>query len=348
MYRRPMIIELLLAYGANPNAQDKFQRTPIQLVMMYWPRYFVHNTHRYMDMSKEEQRYNEYLARMHEKSRVCLELLCRHGADIVFPLNDRGLTALHLAARYCLDKSIDTFAAHRANLNVRDAQGKTPMLVAAEYGNFTFVSALLRRGIAVNQADDCGQTVLHHACATQQSIATIAELIECGAGVNAQDSNYGDTPLHTAAYLGYEGPIGLLLRYGADPDARNLYGQSATYAFLDNAANSRKIYGLERLLNETVQLCLRDSSGRPPRLAAEGDWQFREILTDVATRPAPLHRLCRQTLRKCIGPKNVNEATVAMLTSPRRHQEYVFYASDWTGLFTAFGERTMTRTECSL
>lgn len=250
-----------------------------------------------------------------------------------FPRANEANPIKHSLTRYNLLSSIQTFVQHGADFGLRDAHGKTPLVVAAEYGNPEFLAELLKLGCPAKDSDENDHTVLHYACASLQNATTTSQLLECGAHVNAKNSDYGDTALHISVRLGDEANICLLLKNGADPDIRNNCGQSCTFAFLNQPVNKNKICALERLLNETTQLNLHDTFGRIPRLLADGHDRFKQTLIDVATRPSTLHWLCRQVLRKAIGNKNINERMLDKLRIPQRHKNYILFASNWTGLF---------------
>ena len=55
----------------------------------------------------------------------------------------------------------------------------------------------------------------------------ISRLVEAGAQVNAQATDIGYTPLLWAASSGSAEHVKLLLQFGADPQARDKWGQTA-------------------------------------------------------------------------------------------------------------------------
>ncbi len=71
-----------------------------------------------------------------------------------------------------------------------------------------------------------GKSDLHYA-AYDDDRAAIAGLVAASAGVNGRDA-YGWTPLHVAAYMGYEEVARALLKAGADPDLRSKQGCANT------------------------------------------------------------------------------------------------------------------------
>ena len=71
-----------------------------------------------------------------------------------------------------------------------------------------------------------GRTPLHEAAYSGHVEAIGALLDDERTDLRARDRN-GDTPVHEAAYSGHVEAIGALLDAGADPGARNKYGDTA-------------------------------------------------------------------------------------------------------------------------
>lgn len=99
------------------------------------------------------------------------------------------------------------------------------------------VTALLKAGADVAEADKNGVTPLHHAVRFRHP-QLVALLIEHGADVNAPCTRSGSTPLHRASsWSGAPGTkgkdaerleiIALLLAAGADPRVKNKAGKVA-------------------------------------------------------------------------------------------------------------------------
>ena len=146
--------------------------------------------------------YNFFRTASADTVAACL----RAGADPVSPLDERGGTPLHHAARAAPDPAV--------------------------------IGILLQAGADVNGADFGGLTPLHHAARWNVNRDILAALVEAGADVTARDS-HDNTPLHAA----WTNPVDLpwpwqdarinpaaveeLLRAGADPLARNDRGEPA-------------------------------------------------------------------------------------------------------------------------
>lgn len=133
-----------------------------------------------------------------------LKLLIDHGADVnqttTQPLSVG--TPLHLLlANESISTSIEfiTLAKDKINPNLKDAESKTPLLLAAKIRSSDAVKALLnnfKSKIDVNTVDKNQRTPLHFACA-YGDIEMVKALIDAGANLNAKDHR-GNTPLHYA------------------------------------------------------------------------------------------------------------------------------------------------------
>lgn len=108
------------------------------------------------------------------------------------------------------------------DLNVRNAQGETPLMLAVLKGQLALAADMISRGADVNQP---GWTPLHYA-ATEGSSVMVALMLKHHAFVDAESPN-GTTPLMMAAQYGSPEAVKLLLEAGAQPQQRNQQGLSA-------------------------------------------------------------------------------------------------------------------------
>ena len=91
---------------------------------------------------------------------------------------------------------------------------------AAIEGNIESAKQAIAAGADVNAKNHIGRIPLHGV--TTKEIAEL--LIAEGADVNAKDRNYGNTPLHYAAFKGHKEILKLLIAKGADVNAESENG----------------------------------------------------------------------------------------------------------------------------
>lgn len=178
--------------------------------------------------------------------RVVLSLLLK-GVDPNLT-DSRGRTALFTAVREGSQKALESLlASPQTNVNAVNADGETPLMLAAIRGALPAVQALVKRGAAVNRK---GWTPLHYACSGPDN-GVAAFLIKEGAELNARSDN-GTTPLMMAARYGNGDLVPLLLKAGAEPRAAN--EQELTAAdFAQRSGRDRMAADLRRAMAEAAE-----------------------------------------------------------------------------------------------
>jgi ankyrin repeat protein len=166
-YSDPVVVELLLSRGVDPNTRDVHGLTLLHAA-----------------------------AWCGDESAV--ELLLKAGAD-PNARDAEGNTPLHVAARREFPQVVLLLLKYGADPNAANARGETPLHIAArgkEYtigsDNYAVVSILVKHGADVNARDRDGNTPLHYATA-RCAFATASLLLKHGADPNARN-NEGKTP----------------------------------------------------------------------------------------------------------------------------------------------------------
>lgn len=174
-------------------------------------------------------------------------------------------------------------------INARDAQGNTPLILAAAYSDAACVNLLLNRGAEVNAANKAGATALLRAAHNYESAKL---LVERGADVNVK-SVLGNTPLILAARPANSARlVELLLARGADSKATNHWGATALMAAAASgneasvrlllqhgaSANAQPIPGPEAFLFAGGRNALMWSAFR-------GDTDAMKVLLDAGADP---------------------------------------------------------------
>ena len=142
--------------------------------------------------------------------------------------DDRGGTALHLAAAHGQEEATAALLAQGSEVMARDRDGRTPLHRAALCGSIEVAELLLNHGADVNARNDFGLTALHTAATF--GLTDVAELfIARGADVNAAD-NFGDTPLRSALEHHAEEIADWLRQRGAVEPAPRAEAPAAVFA----------------------------------------------------------------------------------------------------------------------
>ena len=106
-------------------------------------------------------------------------------------------------------------------------------------------------------------------------LEAIRESLEAGFDINHPDPIHGITPLSWAAALGHMEAVALLLREGADMDARNQNGSSA----LHTACFFGQPEVVEQLVNSGADVNVEMPDGERPLDVIKADW---ETTRDIA------------------------------------------------------------------
>nr|XP_046273010.1 cyclin-dependent kinase 4 inhibitor B [Scatophagus argus] len=93
------------------------------------------------------------------------------------------------------------------------------LTTAAAKGHTAEVEDLLRAGAQVNGVNCFGRTALQVLMMGSTPVARV--LLSHGADPNVKDRSTGSTPLHDAARMGFLDTVRLLVRFQADPQARD-------------------------------------------------------------------------------------------------------------------------------
>jgi ankyrin repeat protein len=173
-----------------------------------------------------------------------------------------GAERLILAGAYSEDLLFAAFApaVRSANYNTRNAEGFTPLHIAARKGYGGLINFLIEKKADVNRKGPAGETALHEAARAGQLDAMTA-LIAAGADVNVPDIRE-NSALHLAASQArfLEG-VFLLLSNGADPNAKDEDGNSALHRVIIFNGHQEALLAL---LENGADVSLHNNEGKTP------------------------------------------------------------------------------------
>lgn len=138
----------------------------------------------------------------------------------------KGQHALHLSIRDGALRVAEHLAVRPSvNVDRRNPQDETPLMLALLKGHWSLAKALQARGADVNKP---GWAPLHYAATHvgKQAADQVEWLLDLHAYIDAESPNR-TTPLMMAAQYGSEDVVGLLLLAGADATLRNDVGLNA-------------------------------------------------------------------------------------------------------------------------
>ncbi|KID95301.1 Pfs, NB-ARC and Ankyrin domain protein, partial [Metarhizium majus ARSEF 297] len=204
-----------------------------------------------------------YLAEYGEEVIILAFLLAERGACI--DIRDRdGRTALLWAAENGHEAVVRLLLERSANTEVTDNnQEQTALLCAAKNGHEAVVRLLLEKGADIKAKDRRGQTSLSYAAENGHK-AVVRLLLKKGADIEAIDDYHGQTALSWAAKNGHEAMAELLLKKGAKLEARDA---SNSTPLLWAAKHGQQAVA-KLLLEKGANIETRDANSRTPLLWA--------------------------------------------------------------------------------
>lgn len=240
------------------------------LILKLLERYNETARRRYINLRVEDG-HEHSPAALHFAAREMrlsvVEVLLRSGADV--EVRDKnGTTPLLLAIRFGTTEMVDTILTYGADANVRDNDG-TALLAAVHRGNVETFEALMRYGADINARFGNDPTPLEFA-ATHVNLTMVKAIIASAPDMKAKDRD-GYTSLHCALRADLGRPesleiLHILLRHGADINVRCLGEPPLLTAVTTNDHHAME--HVQVLLDYRPDVNASDASGRTALHAA--------------------------------------------------------------------------------
>ncbi|XP_058034092.1 kinase D-interacting substrate of 220 kDa isoform X4 [Ahaetulla prasina] len=149
------------------------------------------------------------------------------------------------------------------DVDERDENGQTPLMLAAEQGNLEIVQELIKKGANCNLEDSDNWTALISA-SKEGHIAIVSELLACNVNIEHRDMG-GWTALMWACYKGSTEVAELLLERGANPNITGIQYSVYPIIWAAGRGHSRIV---QLLLQHGAKVNCSDKYGTTPLIWA--------------------------------------------------------------------------------
>jgi len=171
---------------------------------------------------------------------------------------------LHRAAWHGDVPKLKSLIAAGANLEARDARGRTPLHVATHARQREAVKLLAKAGAKLDALEDDRYDAVTIA-SVADDVPTLALLLSLGASAKQVTSRYDGTALIAAAHLGHDEVVRQLIAAGAPLDhVNNLHWTAAIEAVVLGDGGLRHQRTLAALVDAGANLQLTDRQGNTP------------------------------------------------------------------------------------
>ena len=259
----PGIVSALLQQGANVNARKFCDQTPFRLCQWQSGSHFEDVVRQLLEHGAEifDSSHRDFLQSSGHFYQTVLSYMTEHGIKkpngesalhtIVKEFSDhfltehlrqhdtdidvrdgQGRTPLMMAILECGESTVDILLDKGASVEVRDAHGWTPVRYCVAAGRANLLKRLLDNGADVHETDSSGNSLLHQVCmrADHRFFSITNEqllilLLNSGCCVNSVNHD-GNTPLHLACENDSQSLVQILLEHGALTHLTNKAAQS--------------------------------------------------------------------------------------------------------------------------
>ena len=177
---------------------------PEGLLRSIWTGDFKQVQHYIHKNSKMEEQFDRvgyplHCAVFQDRTEI-VQYLLKKGAKVNQP-GALGQTPLHFACQGDVAEIFDMLMKTKGiDVNAKDDEGDTPLIVAARNGKVNYIKQLVAKGAKIDQQNNSNSTALHEAAKACKYDAAVA-LVELNANMNLMDGNF-KTPFMVACESG--------------------------------------------------------------------------------------------------------------------------------------------------
>ena len=266
---RADVVQVLIAAGADIEEKDSFVRTPLLLACMEG----------YLDTVKVLVQAGAELSVADRNGDTCLIVASSEGhTETVRYLVGLGLvdvdqvgtnwrvnTALHKAVRHNKADVVQVLIDAGADIEKKDSEGRTPLLLACLVGSLDIVKMLVQAGADLGVTDFHGDTCLI-AASSEGHWETVRYLVGLGQvdvdQVGGQDAT---TALHEAIKLYHTNVVQVLIDAGADIEKKDSQGRTPLLLACEEG------YAVKMLVQAGAELRVTDTNGDTCLIAASSE-----------------------------------------------------------------------------
>eukprot|EP01102_Stenamoeba_stenopodia_P004536 TRINITY_DN14831_c0_g1_i1.p1 TRINITY_DN14831_c0_g1~~TRINITY_DN14831_c0_g1_i1.p1 ORF type:complete len:426 (-),score=101.29 TRINITY_DN14831_c0_g1_i1:167-1444(-) len=238
------IVNLLLQFKANPNETNKRGRTPLHKALKRdyesdAAALLAGGANPNLKDARGDTPVNYAIRKSSSTKGILLAL--QKGADPNIPDNE-GETAVVRATRKDYHSDLRAIIRYGGNVNAKDIRGNSVLHNAVYHkSDETTMLVLLQNKADPNVTNAVGRTPLHEAVVSRNK-DQIKVLLRHGADANKVDGNK-ETPLHLAVAARSTDIVSLLLKASANPDLPNASGVTPRQAAqATNASSLLKLF----------------------------------------------------------------------------------------------------------